>query len=268
MERMKKGFVFFLMLFPLLVFGQKIKVKKDVLTVDKEPYAKLEKVKDGATVYRLSSLNGTPLLAFDKYSVRAYDRGPILQLWKVVDLIMQDSVLIDFREYYNENRVAELIYERGLVEGETLNRAAFQELKTIFDQEAVEKFMAENELTLTKLVRRFPDAPVFIDGLMKDEIVPYKKYYIASGDAMNKITIGYFIIEDYQVSDRKYYNLNFYLPNGLIVGHIQYKDLKEKNYSKLYTERDKAYQDQGMAVLLNPADITKVIQHLVRNQYL
>jgi hypothetical protein len=249
-----------------LCFGQKAKVKKGIVYDDKDPIAQLEKDKKSVKV---KSMNGEDLLWFNYHTIRPYERGPVLSYYGVIDPVSKDSFVLDYSTYFSEARLGGLLVDRRLVSDGQLNREALSGLKDNQGEGVVAEFLARNELSLEKVVKRFPGLPTFFDELGGvREFKKDQKYYLAQGDQMNKTVIGYVIIVDHLVSSRQYYKLKFFLPNDLEVASFIYEDLSAQNQSKLFTVKDKHHHSGISGIKINTADILKTVDFLTKRGYL
>ena len=263
---MKKILLALILLFPFFLFGQKIKVKKGVISVDGNAYAKIEKVKKGKTKFTIDNQDDQLLYSFDLHLIRPYEKGPALQYWRLSTPAANDTVTIDYREYYNAKRIAKFLTNSNLVEANQANVTAFAELKQTHPQDLVETFLADNELTLTKLVRRFPNSKTAIDDMFAEKMQLNKKYYVVSGNGYSKQTIGYYIIEEHEGGDRPLLKLGFYLPNDLELANIMFEGINSRNFTRLRTLRDKT--NHRFTTNLSVAGIQKAINFLVSAKYL
>lgn len=255
----------FFFLVATICMAQKAKVKKDILYEDKSPVAQFEK--DGKNVI-LKNMAGEELLQFHYHVAQPYEEGPVLPVYWVVNSSATDSFVISHIYHHNQSRKGDLIVENWLLKDGQVDPEKFERCKSVFDQKMVDDFLDKYEVSLEELVRRFPNQPYFLKNIRGGELQINTKYFIATGDMINHTVVGYAMLRDHHANKIDYHKMSFFLPNGIEVAHIVYDIGNPRNIHKLYTIRDRTYQDYAGEVMKNPAGVLKAVEFLVGNKYL
>lgn len=259
--------------FSINLSAQKVKVKKDLASVDGEEYLMIKKEKSGMwrPHFDISSLDGDPLLYWKFSFFTLYEDGPKLALFTIKNIETGDTLVIEqTSDVYGPKQIVAYIHKNGLIENGKLNQSTWDSYVASVDPNLIETYKEQNTPSLDRPVRRY-DGPLALDNPLRTSIVAGRKYKLLQGTTevgSKPAYIGYFIFEDRSKKDRDYKEqyLVYYLPNDIEVSRTWVRGFNGKYNSEVETHKDgKKYK---MRLPAFDQAIMKVLNYLVENGYM